>query len=198
MDKRYSRYYTYIKPVTKLPIIKSYGLHILTIVTLTIFIVFAIKPTIETIITLQKKLTDQQEILKQITKKSEDLTKASKNYQSLDPLVKQKIEISLPTKTDLRTLTNQLEQSALITQASISALQVQPLTFNAKNRTDKKSLSEISFTYNIEGSYQNLLRALDSLQKSNRLISIDSLTLNKVIDSSTILMSVTGKAYYLK
>lgn len=198
MDKRYSRYYTYIKPVTKLPIIKSYGLHILTIITLTIFIVFAIKPTIETILVLQKKLQDQEEILAQVTKKSEDLTKASQNYQSLDPTIKQKIETALPTKSDLRILTNQLEQSALLAQASISALQVEPLTFTSQNSEAKKSLSEIIFTYNIEGTYENLLLALDSLQKSNRLISIESLNLNKVIDSPTILMSVKGKAYYLK
>ena len=47
MNRRF-RYYTYIQPILRSPIIKSYGLHILTIFTMIIFIIFAIKPTAET------------------------------------------------------------------------------------------------------------------------------------------------------
>lgn len=194
---RYWRYFTYITPVLKAPIIKTYGSLILSIIVVAVFILFAIKPTIGTILVLQKNLENSKQVLTQIIQKSKNLSEARRNYQILDPVVRQKIDMAIPTSPDLKTLVTSLEQNALANQASISALQINPITIPNASESAKE-LTEIQFTFAIEGTYNNLVNILSSIQKSSRLISITGLTLNKPAESSSILMQVTGKAFFLK
>lgn len=197
MKPRYSRYFTYIQPILKIPIIKSYATPIINIIALTVFIVFAIKPTIETILVLQKKLYDSNQVLIKLKQKEDNLSQAKTNYQNLDLSLKSKIQNEVPTKVDLKGITLNLESIAQANNASISALQVQPFTEEV-GATNNRKLDQITFTYNLEGSYSKLLDILNQLQHSTRLISIESVVINKVEDSSNLLIIISGKAYYLK
>ena len=80
----------------------------------------------------------------------------------------------------------------------MSALQIQPLVVDTKVDERMGTLSEIAFTFNTEGDYTNLIALLQDLKTSSRLISIENLPISKVIDSQTLIMSLSGKAYYLK
>ena len=194
----YSRYFTYIKPVAKLPIVKNYGPTIFTLFAMTILIFFAIKPTVETILVLQKKIDDSNQVLEKATQKVNSLSLGKKNYDSLGQNITQKISAAIPDTVSLRSLIQNLEQSAKAREASISALQIQPLIVNTKVDQKLGSLSEISFTFNIEGSYANLIEVLQDLKRSSRLISIENLSLSKVQEGAGLIMSLSGKAYYIK
>lgn len=194
----YSRYFTYIKPVTQLPIIKNYGSTIFTLLTMSLLIFFAIRPTIETILVLQKKLADQDEVLQKVTQKAKNLSLGKKNYDNLDQNIKEKISAGVTDTVSLKSLVQTLEQTAKAHEASVSALQIQPLIVNTKIEGQTGVLSEIFFTFNIEGAYKNLIAILQDLKSSSRLISIDSLSLSKSNEGGTLIMSLSGKAYYLK
>lgn len=194
----YSRYFTYIWPVTKIPIIRTYGSAIFTLLVMIVFIFFAIKPTVETISNLQKNLSDSKLVLEKIKKKSSDLSKAKQNFDSLDPDIKLRVSSAIPETASLKSIIQTLEKSARNHEASVSALQIQPLVLEpeVKNRIGK--IEEINFTFNVEGQYQNLILLLQDLKSSDRLISIDNLSLSKVSDGSGLIMSLTGKGYYVK
>lgn len=194
----YSRYFTYIKPIGKLPIVRTYGATIFTLLVVVIFILFAIRPTVETILILQKKLEDSNSILEKITQKANDLTAGKQNYDNLDQTIKTKISDAIPDDVNLKTLVQTLEQSAIAHEASISALQIQPLVLEVKNGTRLGKSADISFTFNVEGTYPELLALLQDLRTSSRLISIETLSLSKVSEGLGLIMSITGKAYYIK
>lgn len=194
----YSKYATYIKPVTKLPIVKTYGSIIFTLIIIIIFIFFAIKPTVETILVLQKKLADASEVLDKVNKKANDLSLGKQNYDNLDGSIKDKISQAIPDTVSLKSITQTLEQTARVYDASVSALQIQPIVIDTKNENTLGVLSEIEFTFNIEGSYVNLIALLQDLKSSSRLISIDRLSLSKLTEGSGLIMSITGKGYYIK
>lgn len=197
-SKIYSRYFTYIKPITQLPIIKTYGSTIFTLLVMIIFILYAIKPTLETILVLQKKLADETQILEKVDQKANNLAKARENYENLDPGLKSKIEAAIPETINLKTVTQTLEQTAEKYEASISALQIQPLVVETKVENQLGTLSEIAFTFNVEGQYKNLILLLQDLKSSDRLISIDSSSLSKLSEGAGLIMSLSGKAYYIK
>ena len=197
-SKIYSRYFTYIKPVTGLPVIKTYGSTIFTLLIVLIFIFFAIKPTVETILVLQKKLEDAEGIYQKVTQKANDLSLGKQNFDNLDPAVKDKINSALPDNVELKSLIETLEQLANTHQASISALQIQPLTLEAKSDKQLGTIAEVEFTFNIEAEYRNIISFLQDLQVSSRLISIDSLSLSKLSEGSGLIMSVMGNAFYIK
>lgn len=194
----YSRYFTYIKPVTRIPIIRTYGSTIFTLITIAIFILFAIKPTVETILVLQKKLENSNEVLQKVTQKSKDLTLAKQNYQNLDQSAKDRIARIIPDNVNLKSLLGDLEQIAKRNEASISAIQIQPLIVATKKTDTLGTLSEISFTFNVEGKYSQLTSLLQDIKSSSRLISIENLSLTKLSEGAGLVMSITGKAYYLK
>lgn len=193
---KYFRYYTYIEPAIKNPIIKTYGYAIFTIVMTGVFILFAIKPTLETIVVLQKKQTTQKETLQKLDKKISDLQTAQTNYENLESAVKSSVTSAIPTNPDLANLIKALENTTRETTASISALQFQPLSIDKKEGENK--LQEISFTFNVEGSYPTLKQVLQNFYDSSRLFTIENLGFNKVATGSILLMNITGKAYFLK
>lgn len=195
---RYSRYYTYIKPLISSQVVKSYGVWTFSALTIIIFVIFAIKPTVETISALQQKLEISKQTLEKVNQKVQNLQQGRQNYEQLGPVTITKINLAVPTQISLKSLIEPLEQAARANQASISALQIEPVTISQKEQNQSLTLDKIKFTFNIEGSFTNLLKLLQQLQKSSRLISIDSIVLNKAPDSITILMSVTGHSYYLK
>lgn len=194
----YSRYFTYIKPFGKLPIIKNYAPTIFTLLTISILILFAIKPTVETILVLQKRLADADIVLQKVTQKANNLSLGKKHYDELDRNIKEKIISAIPDTLSLRSVIQNLEQTARTHDASISALQIQPIVINTKPDNQLGSLSEISFTFNTEGNYGNLVALLQDLKTSSRLMSIDNLSLSKISDGTSLIMSLSGKAYYLK
>ncbi|TSC87558.1 MAG: Uncharacterized protein G01um10147_536 [Microgenomates group bacterium Gr01-1014_7] len=197
-SSRYSRYFTYIKPITKLPIIKTYGSTIFTLVIMVIFIIYAIKPTVETILVLQKKLANSTQVLEKVNQKAENLSKGKQNYDNLDPNIKIRISSAIPDTAELKSVIQTLEQTAKKYEASISALQIQPLTIAAKEEDKVSNLAEISFIFNVEGEYAKLISILQDLKSSGRLISIDNLSLSKLSEGGGLVMSLSGKAYYLK
>lgn len=194
----YSRYFTYIKPITGIPIVKTYAPVVFTLLAMTIFIVFAIKPTVETILVLQKRLKDAETIVAQVNAKAENLSKGRENYQKLDKTVKDKIASAVPDSIDLKSLIQTLEQSARAHEASVSALQVQPIALSVAQEIQELKLQEVSFIFNVETSYQTASAILQNLKRSSRLISIDKLTLNRVGEGKNLIMSISGKAYFLK
>lgn len=197
-EARYFRYFTYIKPVTNIPIVKTYGSTIFTLIMITIFIFFAIKPTVETILVLQKKLDNSKDVLQKVTQKAQNLSLGKENYETNEGLFERKVQPAIPDSISLNSLVTTLEGAALKHQASISALQIQPQSLEAKDINKIGGIAEIEFTFNIEGNYTNLVSVLQDLKSSSRLVSINSLSFNKVADEGALIMSITGKAYYIK
>lgn len=195
---KYFRYFTYVKPLIRLPIVRTYGTTIFSIFVMVIFIFFAIKPTVETILVLQKKLENASQVLEKLQKKAENLSLGKKNYDNLDPQVKRRIQTAIPDSIEIKSVIQTLEQAARIPNASISALQIQPLVLDNKPDNQIGTLSEISFTFNVEGSYQNLISVLQGLSINSRLISIDNVSINKISEGEGIVMSISGKAWYLR
>lgn len=184
--------------MANLPLIKNYGPTIFTLLTMAVLIYFAIKPTVETILVLQKELADSEAVLQKAITKATNLSQGSKNYNEMDQTIKEKITTAVPDTVTIKTMTQNLEQTAAAHEASISALQIQPIVITTKNEDQIGSLTEISFTFNTEGSYNNLVALLHDIKTSGRLFSFDNMSLSKTNDGSALIMSLSGKAYFLK
>lgn len=196
-NKYYSKYFTYIKPIFRNLIVKSYSLPALNILAMLVFIFTAIKPTVETITILQKKIEDSQNTLELINKKGEDLIKGKENLENMSLTIRDKINTSVPVSPEIRSIIRTLEQSAVANQATISALKFEPVVFEDKPE-GKKELAEVEFSYNIEGEYPVLIKIINDLNAGPRLISIESIVLNKLSEGPSLLMAIKGKAYFLK
>jgi len=202
MEAKYSRYYTYIKPVLKNKFVKTYSSIVFSIITITIFSLYAIRPTVSTIVSLQKSINEQQDILDKLIKKRQDLAEGRKNYQSIDDEIHDRLLNLVPDYTSLPNLMRDITSVTQINQASLSALQIEPLDLDGPpdQLNNKAAIKEIPFSMSLQGSYPLLSKVLDSFTKTNRIIDLISINFNKPADASSnvINMTLSGKSYYLK
>lgn len=197
MILQHSRYYTYIKPLLENKLVRSYSSYVFSIITVTIMVVFAIRPTVSTILNLQKDVENHQQALQKLKQKAQNLTQAKNNLAALDQATKGKLATAVPEQAEVTALVKAL-QSALPQSASASAIQIQPVILS--NTSEKKmhpDKGQVNFTLNLEGSYQLFIEVLNNLYRSARIISLDNITVGKQVEGPAIL-SVNGTAYYLK
>lgn len=199
MNPRYSRYYIYIKPVLQSRVVKTYGGLVFSLFTITIFGLFAIRPTLATIVSLKKSISEQQNILKQLTGKAETLSLGKKNFDALDPEIKTKVFTLLPNSTSIPRLLEEISALASSKQASVSGIQYQPVDLKGatKDLSKNGSLKEVEFSMNAQGSYLQLVSFIDGLGKLSRLITIKNITFNKQPEGP-LSLSINAKAYFVK
>jgi len=199
LNPKYNRYYTYIRPLVRNKAVQTYSPFVFSIVTVMVLAFFAIRPTVGTIIGLQKSITEQTQIRDTLNTKSANLSEGKRNYQELSPEVQEKLALLLPDQTSLPDLINDLSSLTNNLEASISGLQVQPVEIIGLPNTPIKDakLTEISFTYNVVGGYRTFNEILRRIQFSNRLIALDSVNITRATDESLV-MSINAKSYFLK
>lgn len=199
MNPKRSRYYTYIRPITKSKFVKTYSSLIFTLITVSIFSYYAIRPTVTTILSLQKSIAEQNQVLNTLKQKVNNLVAGKGNYDNIPHSVKAKLADLVPDNPALPGLINSLTYAAQISEATISGLQFQPVVLENQSTTLSKtpSLNQVDFSLNVQGSFTNLMKLLAAVKRTDRLVTITSINFAKPLDGN-LLMSITGKAYYLK
>lgn len=199
MDPKSFRFYTYIKPIVKNEKVRNYTYLAFSIISIIILSYFAIRPTIATIISLRRSLTDQTQILEQLESKSNNLSIAKSNYINIPDQTKEKLDALLPQKTDVTTLAKELNNLAVLSEASISGLQIQPVEIINLTTPlgETYTAQEVNFTFNVSGNYPKFINILENSLASTRLISIASVSINRSEEGISI-MSLNAKSFFLK
>lgn len=198
-NPKYSRYYTYIEPVANNQIVKSYAPYIFSLISIAIFGVFAIKPTIGAISDLQADVSSKSQLLAQLQAKANSLNTAKANMdQNLTSDRRDKLNTALPLSPEVTSLVAKV-QSTAPKVSSASALQVQPVNLydGTASSSANFSLETVTFVFSSQGNFNDLSTAIQSLSKVSRWIKITNLSLSNN-QQSGLSLSITGEAYYLK
>lgn len=198
MNSRYNRYFIYVKPIIKNIYVKTYSSLVFSLVAITFFGLFAIRPTIKTIFALRQDISQQSKVLDELIQKSKNLEVGRINYEAIDSDLKQDINNLISDSVEVDRIIESLNNLASENQASISGLQIQPFEVYAASESASLELKEVSFTFNIQGSYQSLMRVLSQVPSNVRLLSIDTLNINKSEEGSLLIMSINAKTFYLR
>src|SRR5206468_2804210 len=123
-----------------------------------IFIIFAIQPTVKTIVSLQKSIVEQKEISQKLKEKDAALSQGDKNYQQLPDQVKKNLETMVPTKPNLPGLIADISSLAYENKASISGLQFQEVDLAIQNKPNSldPQVKAVDFNLNLQGNYTQL------------------------------------------
>lgn len=199
MNPKKSRYFTYIRPIIKSKFAKTYSSLIFSLITISIFSYFAIRPTVTTILSLQRSIEEQTAVLNTLKEKVNNLVEGKRNYENIPGPVKTKLEGLVPDNPALPALINSIAYAAEASEASVSGIQFQPVVLEnpAAQLSKAAQMNQVDFTFNSQGSFSSLMNLLTIIKRSDRLITITSVNFNQPEDSSLV-MSVTAKAFYLK
>ena len=97
--QKYHKYYKALEPKLNKPTSKAYTTIVFSFLVVSLFGWYAIRPTIQTIIYLQREIRDKTELSKKMEDKISALIEAQAYYQEIEPLLPV-IDQALPSKPD--------------------------------------------------------------------------------------------------
>lgn len=179
---------------------------ILSLSTVIIFSLFALKPTVVTIIDLLQQIKAKEATLSGLTQKVEDLQKASgliQQNQAFIPNINLAVftlpkpniyaeqVLGLSAKDSVDILGFSIDQITLVgTPTAKGVSELKPLPGDAK---------EMSFSLSIRGAYSNLAAFIKDFESLRISTKIDSLGINSSITDSSLAITavVSGRVPYL-
>lgn len=178
------------------PNLKTYLELMLSLGTIMIFAVYAIKPTVLTIIELNNEIKSKENTVSLLIQKITNLKTASnilqKESQNLEF-----IENAVPSNADVEQLINQIEKIAVNNSVAIRNLSSSNVFL--KGNSDKKIENELPLSFSITGNYQNLFQFLQTIETFRRPFKIDSFVFNSNITADNekfIVLTISGSVPY--
>ncbi len=178
------------------PNLKAYLELILSLGTIVIFSIYAIKPTVLTIVELNNEIKSKENTVLLLTQKISNLKIASnllqKESQNLEI-----IDDAVPTGANVEQLVKQIEKIAL--DNSVAIRNFSSANIFLKGNSDKKVESELPVSFSITGNYQNLFQFLQTIENLRRPFRIDSFVFNSNITADNekfIVLTISGNVPY--
>ena len=171
-----------------------------TILTVSFFLIAAIKPTLTTIAQLNREIKDKEEANQQLQKKINALITAQENYaKNSDNLIL--LDQALPENSEFPTLAYFLEQVATQSGVTLKSLNFERIDDRAETRKQNSPSTGQSFNFSLaaSGEYVNLKGFLASLEASRRILTLTGSTFSKNKKNETeteLQLSVSGKASF--
>jgi len=209
--KNYSRYKGFFLNILSIynnkPNLKIYLELALSLTTIIIFAVFAIKPTIVTIIELSQEIKNKEEIITKLDQKITTLKLVSNILNSeADELVL--VNQAVPSMADMESVIKQIEILASTNVVEIRNIASADVVLRGDLVKTNKSIEVaelpngtkgLDMTISVSGQYADLFNFMKSLETLRRPIRIDSyiFNTNKTVDNNkVIILTIIGRFPY--
>lgn len=158
---------------------------ILSISSITVFILFALKPTVLTIISLNKEINEKKVILSGLDLKVRNLETAVEILnQNVNVLSDIETAVSTPPSPDI--ISKQIQGLSAKNSVTLLGLSVGQVTIAGKDTLKTKKTSdlkpigagEMPISISIKGNYQSISAFLKDLENLRVIVKIDSLGIN--------------------
>jgi len=204
---RYRRFFVDLKRFYRLKRFKVYTGIILSIIAVTFFMAFAIRPTLITITGLVAKINDNRVVAQKLQNKINALSLAQSEYHE----IKSKLSLvddALPENSELSILIRQLESLGRKNAVIIDSVQIDNTPLKGKGEKIKpKTFSEnlkagrdtevVGFSFSASGSYQSLKSFLDDLKNTRRLVLVDNFIIQAGKGGEDLTLGLEAEACYL-
>lgn len=175
---------------------KFFGI-VLTLCALSFFGFFAIKPTVSTILKLQKEISDNQFVFDQLGIKIKNLTELRKQYFSLQndlPIIMN----TITTQPDAPVLFAQIQSVAQTSNIVIKKLQNFEVEVLRSDKSANKNYYSYSFSIAGTGSFENISKFVSTLTSMVRIINIDMFSINNIANqnSESLGFDIQGTAFF--
>lgn len=167
----YQKYFAFIQPVVNDPLMRVYFSLALSLFLITFLIIFALSPTVNTVLGLQKKIADQEKIVLALDAKINALVAAGENYnQSTSQLAL--LDQAIPQNPYPQGLVGNVLGTATASGVTVSSLQFKPVNLSGE---ETESDSNVNFSFAVKGGETRLHDFLIKLENLLRYIRLEKL-----------------------
>lgn len=170
-------------PQVKQEHVEIYGMLIMTFIAMSFLGLFAISPTLTTIVELNKKLDDSKYVFQQLETKKANLSSLHSQYDQLSrawPIV----NAAVPDAPNAAYLAGQIHELADQQDLKLTGLQTFPVELTKKGNLPTTQSSFV-IVVSVEGTTEKLQEFLRSLTQFDRIVRIESITYSN--DEKTVL-----------
>lgn len=195
------RYYRYIEPVVRDPLIRGYFEILATILLVAFFLMFAIRPTLKTIAGLLRTIDDLKSVEQALDAKINSLVQAQTNYSRIRPKLGL-LDRALPSKPEVDNLVIDLEDSTARNQVEIAGLSIEGTGLDPEAWRQNPNFVEMSkiplgFNLSIKSSFPQAELLLSSLVHDPRLLTIQKVSLTSSGENQDLGVGLSGSAFFL-
>jgi hypothetical protein len=180
---------------------------ILSLSTIAIFLVFALKPTALTIISLVKEINGKKTTLVGLNQKVNDLQTAQGVYIQNQDLISN-VDTAVATKPLPDAISKQIVGLAAKNSVSVSGLSIEQVTLIGKSASPKKTAEfkplpgdskEMAVSMSIKGDYLSLLSFVKDLENLRIISKIDLVGISSSVNSGerTTIAKISIRVPYL-
>lgn len=208
--------YTEVTPLLKTRKVQAYTMIVLSLFTVSFFGMLAVRPTLETITTLQKQIEDRTLVNQQLEQKINALITAQTEYQKIAGDIPA-IYTMLPQQPNVTSLIIKLEDVAIAQNVSLTNVDFNPVTIfgnesqiptpNASAAAETQdvlaaestTVLPIAFSVTFTGGYLELMNIITQLTRMNRIVTIESADIQLTtaeFGSNTLTVHAMTSAYY--
>jgi Tfp pilus assembly protein PilO len=177
-ENQYKKYSKKIGPFLQNQKTKNYSTVIFFFLVLAVFGWYAIRPTIQTILYLQREIKDKVEVDKKMDAKIYALIEAYASFENNEKLLPVLSE-AVPHTPEALDIVSQIQTIATEKRISISTLQMTGIPLatlsSALKPKDQKRFTEIPIMFTIEGTFPSVVAFLTDLTTLRRVVSIQSM-----------------------
>lgn len=170
---------------------------VLTLIALSFFGLFAISPTLSTIVNLRKQLDDDKLVDERLEKKITNLSLLQQKYALLQDGLGV-VFSAIPQNPSAPFLLGQMQNIAKESDVKINRLQSYEVELNKKDEGIEK-YSSFGYFVEVEGTFQNLLNFMNYLSGFERIVDIDTISLGKSNkEDGGLILGIKGTTYFKK
>ncbi len=181
---------------------------ILTLVTISFFALFALKPTLLTIIELLREIEAKEETVEKMDTKIQNLQQAQTLYLQEEARINL-LETAIPDKPAPDLFVRQIEGLSTSYPVNLLGITIGEVTLlgeekEIRSKDELQPLPEgskgITFSISIAGSYQSLVNFLSALEDMRRPVAVDAINIlsPQLEETQNLILVVTGRTPYLK
>lgn len=169
---------------------------IFTMIAISLFGIFAINPTISTIVKLRKQLVDNRFVEQGLEEKIKNLNVLAQKYTGIQNDAKYVLD-AIPTNPKSPLLMAQIQSIADETDITLSNLQNLAVDLFKEIPNSQTQHYSYSFSINANGKLEDITAFLSRIVIMQRIINIDNFSINQTTDKDGLLsFTLQGTAFY--
>lgn len=182
------------------PSVKAFTEIILTLFAISIFSLFAIRPTLSTIGKLNGEIVQKADTVAKLDSKIEALSQAQSNYSRLNQELKL-LNMYVPQSPQIARVAKIWEEMASQNEVVMTQMTIDPVALKQLEQAQLPQLTSISLSVRFEGDYENLYSLIS--EKSNigwpLRVSESQLKTNEDDGAQTMALQLSGDMpYFIK
>jgi len=167
---------------------------IFTFVALSLFGIFAINPTLSTIVSLKKQLADSEVLHEGLKTKINNLSQLQQQYTQLTdslPIV----FAAVPQTPSVPLLSGQIQALSKQNKLTITEFNVSEVQLTTLNLPQAFG-SSFTFSYQATGNYNDMVSFIATLTHMSRIVTIESIGITRDSKENNLQLTIRGRQYF--